>query len=123
MKRISANSVVDAYIATGLYQCRTFFLNGRGGGCGLSAIALMMDSSFHPMTASEPAWRKLLEIDNGYFWGFIGGFDGTPLSAKEEEINFLMGYEDGQAAYAAATAHFAAQQAPEPAEPELVEAQ
>ncbi len=110
MKRITPEMVIDAYIATGLAPCYGSFFNSKGGGCALTAVAKSLNSTFDEVHSSGEQWLECLGIcGDGYFWGFVDGFDDKPYGCSDREslAGHGEGYEDGGAARLAVEAHFA----------------
>jgi hypothetical protein len=110
MKRITPESVVDAYIATGTFPIREKWATHEGGCCGLGALYLAAGGEIEEATAERvyPLIGYTTPEDQLYATEFSAGFSAgghgmRPIARNREDI----GYLDGRAAYEAVTAHFA----------------
>lgn len=121
MKRITPEDVVDAYIATGKYPvCRRWSSRDGKGGCALTVVGKSRGlSDKPPRDVAEAFYAESLGLNGWYVAGFADGFDRTKKQRESDYIqdrqNWQAGYDDGKAARAAVTAHFA--RATSPTEP------
>jgi len=105
MKRITPNSVVDAYIATGMYPVfRKWSTRDNKGGCGLIVTLCSLNGSYPKHKSRFDTIVKVLGLELDYARGFTRGFDGRPPLNYSEY--FDIGQHDGRAAREAVREYF-----------------
>lgn len=119
MKRISANDVVDAFIATGRCRSPSRYLEGECGACALGVLYVFQGHKAKNFIDYEDI-ADSLGLDREYCADFSNGFESDDLfkdgGGKVGVVRpNSIGYQDGLAAQRAVTAHFA--RATSPTEP------
>ncbi|WP_308636121.1 hypothetical protein [Paenibacillus silvisoli] len=99
MKRITVEMVKEAYSRTGLkpHQGDFYYLDGLTQcACGLGVLYTAEKGIKDRWCANRSAINKFGEE---YATGFVNGFDQE--GSKSNEETYLIGYEDGRAAWEA----------------------
>ena len=97
MKRITVQQVLDAYQQTGLspiQRCHCAYFHGELVAADALNALLVSRGLGEQDTVNDIT--RLLEIDRGYFWDFMYGYDGCDTRHSDSE-----GCKDGTAAYLA----------------------
>lgn len=97
LDRISPQRVVDAFRAIGFAPDQMNWAEPQWGRCcGLSAVCQYEQGRF---PAGHDSASRLLGLSIQYAMGFTYGYDGYELENEYEySSDFLLGYQDGQAA-------------------------
>jgi hypothetical protein len=118
IKRITPAEVMEAYRKTGLHIGRYAYFSKpapskRECACGLGVYCAANFGIKDEVGATRSVTQSMRAagFNDSYLWGFISGFDGDEAPRKETDPEYIAGFVDGRAAYAACTAYAAAKEA------------
>lgn len=106
MNRITAEEVVEAYRETNIIPTWGDWgyvkMSGDKCGCALTAISACRVGYNTALDGiAEDCYEylcSLLDCSEEYLMGFVHGFDSVYIAMNVKEEDFVIGYQDGQAA-------------------------